>query len=142
MGAGRKTSSVTFDSCSTQGGGSSSAQPPERDLQENLGGVIFGCTNETMAGARARVAVCVTSRVLRAHAARAECLNGMLFGAHAADRAALPAAPHWLRNPAAGLPSRHWDYVRFIEPGMPLFLFNYTGATRCFAQRAARLLTL
>lgn len=28
-----------------------------------------------------------------------------------------------------GLPSSHFQFVRNIEPGMPLFLFNYTGRT-------------
>ncbi|KAH7677730.1 Development/cell death domain-containing protein [Dioscorea alata] len=54
-----------------------------RNLAKNdVGGVIFGCKNNTMM----------------------ECLSKQLFG----------------------LPSLHFSYVRKIEPGLPLFLFNYS----------------
>ncbi|KAM0953787.1 putative DCD domain-containing protein NRP [Dioscorea sansibarensis] len=54
-----------------------------RNLGKNdIGGVIFGCKNNTMM----------------------ECLSKQLFG----------------------LPSLHFSYVRQIEPGLPLFLFNYS----------------
>ena len=54
-----------------------------RNLGEDskLGGVVFGCTHETMD----------------------ECLRNMIFG----------------------LPKSHWSYVYYIEPGLPIFLFNY-----------------
>ncbi len=54
-----------------------------RNLGEDskLGGVVFGCTHETMD----------------------ECLRNMIFG----------------------LPKSHWAYVYYIEPGLPIFLFNY-----------------
>lgn len=54
-----------------------------RNLGEGgkLGGVVFGCTHETMD----------------------ECLRGLIFG----------------------LPKSHWSYVYYIEPGLPVFLFNY-----------------
>lgn len=54
-----------------------------RSLGEDskLGGVVFGCTHETMD----------------------ECLRNMIFG----------------------LPKSHWSYVYYIEPGLPIFLFNY-----------------
>ncbi|GER55762.1 kelch repeat-containing family protein [Striga asiatica] len=50
--------------------------------KSQLGGVIFGCTNNTME----------------------ECLTSQLFG----------------------LPAKHFKYVQNIEPGLPLFLFNYS----------------
>ncbi|XP_056172547.1 uncharacterized protein LOC115685187 isoform X2 [Syzygium oleosum] len=50
--------------------------------KNNLGGVIFGCKDNTMK----------------------ECLSKQLFG----------------------LPSSHIAYVNHIEPGLPLFLFNYS----------------
>ena len=65
----------------------------------------------------------------------------MVFGAHAA-RGALARArgasrlrfSHACRHScavrASGLPLRHQSYVDYIEPGMPLFLFNYTGTAR------------
>ncbi|KAK9124639.1 hypothetical protein Sjap_014241 [Stephania japonica] len=49
--------------------------------KQDLGGVIFGCTRDTMG----------------------ECLSKQLFG----------------------LPAGHFSYVQNIEPGLPLFLFNY-----------------
>jgi Development and cell death domain len=30
-----------------------------------------------------------------------------------------------LRNLIFGLPKSHWSYVYYIEPGLPIFLFNY-----------------
>lgn len=30
-----------------------------------------------------------------------------------------------LRNLIFGLPKSHWSYVYYIEPGLPVFLFNY-----------------
>ncbi|XP_020549532.1 kelch-like protein 1 isoform X2 [Sesamum indicum] len=54
-----------------------------RNLQKSqLGGIIFGCTKDTMR----------------------ECLANQLFG----------------------LPAQHFLYVKNIEPGLPLFLFNYS----------------
>ncbi|KAM3216902.1 kelch-like protein 4 isoform X1 [Capsicum annuum] len=54
-----------------------------RNLRRSqLGGVIFGCTKNTMK----------------------ECLSKQLFG----------------------LPVQHFAYVQNVDPGMPLFLFNYT----------------
>ncbi|KAJ4978262.1 hypothetical protein NE237_009042 [Protea cynaroides] len=50
--------------------------------KEDLGGVVFGCKNNTMK----------------------ECLSKQIFG----------------------LPSMHFSYVRKIEQGLPLFLFNYS----------------
>jgi hypothetical protein len=38
------------------------------------------------------------------------------------------ALKHACASPRAGLPHRHMSYVEYIEPGMPIFLFNYTGA--------------
>ncbi|KAL3826170.1 hypothetical protein ACJIZ3_022199 [Penstemon smallii] len=54
-----------------------------RNLKKHqLGGVIFGCTSNTIG----------------------ECLSNKLFG----------------------LPSSHFLYIKNIEPGLPLFLFNYS----------------
>ncbi|KZV17153.1 ring canal kelch [Dorcoceras hygrometricum] len=54
-----------------------------RNLSKNqLGGVVFGCTNNT----------------------KNECITKKLFG----------------------LPAQHFSYVKNIEPGLPLFLFNYS----------------
>ncbi|XP_071910295.1 uncharacterized protein [Coffea arabica] len=50
--------------------------------KSNLGGVIFGCKNNTFK----------------------ECLSKQIFG----------------------LPAQHFLYVKNIDPGLPLFLFNYT----------------
>ncbi|KAK9159205.1 hypothetical protein Scep_005779 [Stephania cephalantha] len=50
--------------------------------KQDLGGVVFGCTRDTML----------------------ECLSNQLFG----------------------LPAGHFSYVQNIEPGLPLFLFNYS----------------
>ncbi|KAL5550714.1 hypothetical protein UlMin_000890 [Ulmus minor] len=50
--------------------------------KRQLGGVIFGCKNNTLK----------------------ECLSKQLFG----------------------LPSHHFSYVKNIDPGLPLFLFNYS----------------
>ncbi|KAG8647813.1 ring canal kelch homolog isoform X2 [Manihot esculenta] len=56
---------------------------PARNLKKSqLGGVIFGCKNDTMK----------------------ECLSEQLFG----------------------LPAAHFSYVKNIDPGLPLFLFNYS----------------
>ncbi|KAL5720897.1 hypothetical protein ACHQM5_013525 [Ranunculus cassubicifolius] len=51
-------------------------------IKADLGGVIFGCTHDTMK----------------------ECLANQIFG----------------------LPGQHMSYVQNIEPGLPLFLFNYS----------------
>ncbi|XP_065852475.1 uncharacterized protein [Euphorbia lathyris] len=60
-----------------------SSTSSHRNLNKNqLGGVIFGCNNNTM------------------H----ECISKQLFG----------------------LPAQHYSYVKNIDPGMPLFLFNYS----------------
>ncbi|KAL3830230.1 hypothetical protein ACJIZ3_019032 [Penstemon smallii] len=60
-----------------------SSVPWARNLKKNqLGGVIFGCTNDTLK----------------------ECHSNQLFG----------------------LPGQHFSYVKNIEPGLPLFLFNYS----------------
>lgn len=75
MGAGRKTITHTFDSASK-------VPPQYRDLGEDLCGVIFGTTKDTIN----------------------ECIDGKLFG----------------------LPRSHYRYVKNINDGMPLFLFNYT----------------
>ncbi|KAK6943206.1 Development/cell death domain [Dillenia turbinata] len=57
--------------------------PSARNLKKaNLGGVIFGCTHNTIK----------------------ECLFKQLFG----------------------LPAQHISYVKNIEPGLPVFLFNYS----------------
>jgi len=44
MGAGRKTQTSSYDTCN--GGRGGGAPVPERDLQEALGGVVFGATSE------------------------------------------------------------------------------------------------
>jgi hypothetical protein len=52
-GAGRKTQTSSYDSNSGKGGGGRHFVPipNDRDLREELGGVIFGATAETMQGA-------------------------------------------------------------------------------------------
>ncbi|CAM6024266.1 unnamed protein product [Sphagnum balticum] len=87
MGAGRRTQTVAVTAPSGSGSGGGNLGPPrQRNLGKGeLGAVIFGCTNATMA----------------------ECLNQNLFG----------------------LPLQHFRYVKHIEAGMPLFLFNYVGRT-------------
>ena len=52
-GAGRKTQTSSYDSNSGKGGGGRQFVPipNDRDLREELGGVIFGATAETMQGA-------------------------------------------------------------------------------------------
>eukprot|EP00898_Chlorokybus_atmophyticus_P005300 jgi/Chlat1/5771/Chrsp387S05515 len=78
MGAGRKTQTVTYGDTLQR-----RVHVQFRNLgQENLAGVIFGCTKDTMR----------------------ECLIGRIFG----------------------LPQIHIQYVQWIEPGMPIFLFNYS----------------
>nr|XP_010921050.1 actin-binding protein IPP [Elaeis guineensis]XP_010921051.1 actin-binding protein IPP [Elaeis guineensis] len=83
MGRGKKTQTIIVPErppWSPTGGNSSTTA---RNLRKSdLGGVIFGCTHNTMK----------------------ECLSNQLFG----------------------LPSLHFSYVKNIEPGLPLFLFNYT----------------
>ena len=118
--------------------------PPDRDLGEDLGGVIFGCTNDTLAGARFCL---LRSRSLRADAAR-WCQSASPAACLVRDAASFGASrrrtPHRLH--IAGLPRRHFSYVENIEPGsacsaslifrtkhaderasasaVPLFLFN------------------
>lgn len=80
MGAGRKTSTYDVD---TSAASVASFEEAKRNLGETgkLGGVIFGCSKETIR----------------------ECLDGLIFG----------------------LPRSHFSYVYWIEPGLPVFLFNY-----------------
>ena len=61
MGAGRKTSTSSYDSA---GGGNNRHRvpiPPDRDLRDELGGVIFGTTAQTIRGAwrAARACLCM-----------------------------------------------------------------------------------
>ena len=54
-GAGRKTHTVgSYDSGANSRGGGSGGRfmpiPPDRDLREELGGVIFGATADTIRG--------------------------------------------------------------------------------------------
>jgi hypothetical protein len=75
MGAGRKTSTSSYDSANSPGGGGGGGGggrvpiPPDRNLGPELGGVIFGTTAATMkgagAGAGARVCVCACVRCFR-----------------------------------------------------------------------------
>ena len=78
-GAGRKTHTSSYDSGNGgKGGGGRHFMPipNDRDLREELGGVIFGATAETMQGAPRW---CARSP-LAADAPRAECLEGLVFG--------------------------------------------------------------
>ncbi|KAG6640261.1 hypothetical protein I3843_10G153000 [Carya illinoinensis] len=80
MSAGRKFASKSIPSSPDLVSSSSSV----RNLGKNhLGGVIFGCNNNTIK----------------------ECLFKQLFG----------------------LPAQHFSYVKNIDPGLPLFLFNYSN---------------
>ncbi|KAJ1691321.1 hypothetical protein LUZ63_015476 [Rhynchospora breviuscula] len=90
MGAGRKTETyhtpANFNYVASAAPGSNSMYHGFRNLHKSdLGGVIFGCKNNTMQ----------------------ECLTKQLFG----------------------LPSTHYSYIRNIDAGLPLFLFNYSDRT-------------
>ena len=57
MGAGRKTQTSSYDSANRGGGGGGGRFvpiPPDRDLRDELGGVIFGATSQTIQGAPGR----------------------------------------------------------------------------------------
>ncbi|XP_058110442.1 uncharacterized protein LOC131253465 isoform X2 [Magnolia sinica] len=83
MGAGRKTQTLILNERPPSSSTTVNASVSARHLRKNdLGGVIFGCKNNTMM----------------------ECLSKQLFG----------------------LPAPHFAYVRNINPGLPLFLFNYS----------------
>ncbi|XP_043701486.1 uncharacterized protein LOC122651958 isoform X2 [Telopea speciosissima] len=82
MGAGRKTQTFMLGDRTPSSFSTTNSSATARNLRkENLGGVVFGCKNNTMK----------------------ECLSKQIFG----------------------LPSIHFSYVRNIEQGLPLFLFNY-----------------
>jgi len=50
-GAGRKTQTSSYDSANTRGAGAGRFfMPADRDLREELGGVIFGATADTIRG--------------------------------------------------------------------------------------------
>nr|XP_016436437.1 PREDICTED: uncharacterized protein LOC107762580 [Nicotiana tabacum] len=83
MGAGRRTQTFVFDSASSLPNQTSYTGDFRYLTKRKLGGVIFGCTNDTMK----------------------ECLCKQLFG----------------------LPAKHFSYVKNIDPGLPLFLFNYSN---------------
>jgi hypothetical protein len=68
MGAGRKTSTSTYDSA---GSPRRAPIPPDRDLRDALGGVIFGATASTIKGAACErvcdsALVCAAACVARA----------------------------------------------------------------------------
>ncbi|KAF5747647.1 Kelch repeat-containing family protein [Tripterygium wilfordii] len=83
MGAGRKTQTININGSGPTNPNPVASHFSSRSLQKNqLGGVIFGCTINTIK----------------------ECLSSQLFG----------------------LPGLHFPYVKNIDPGLPLFLFNYS----------------
>jgi hypothetical protein len=87
MGAGRKTSTSSYDSANSPGGGRVPI-PPDRNLGEELGGVIFGATAATMKGAlrvvlRVRTCVCVCVCVCERNALCRCCGNATGFCAAA-----------------------------------------------------------
>ena len=51
-GAGRKTHTSSYESGKKAGPGRFMPIPADRDLREELGGVIFGATADTIRGAR------------------------------------------------------------------------------------------
>ncbi|XP_059305309.1 uncharacterized protein LOC132056918 isoform X1 [Lycium ferocissimum] len=83
MGAGKGTHSIMVNASAVASSNQTKNGGGSRNLtRSQLGGVIFGCKNNTMK----------------------ECLSKQLFG----------------------LPVQHISYVKNIDPGLPLFLFNYT----------------
>ncbi|KAF5206209.1 Kelch-like protein [Thalictrum thalictroides] len=83
MGAGRRTETYRLGDIRQQYPSGANCSVSARNLgKTELGGVIFGCINNTIE----------------------ECLSGLVFG----------------------LPAIHFCYVKNIEPGLPLFLFNYS----------------
>ncbi|KAL0426199.1 UNVERIFIED_CONTAM: B2 protein [Sesamum latifolium] len=82
MGAGRNTPTFCPSETSPSLRMASNVKWARNLQKSQLGGVIFGCTKDTMR----------------------ECLANQLFG----------------------LPAQHFLYVKNIEPGLPLFLFNYS----------------
>ncbi|KAL0344423.1 UNVERIFIED_CONTAM: B2 protein [Sesamum radiatum] len=82
MGAGRNTPTFCPSETSPSRRMASNVKWARTLQKSQLGGVIFGCTKDTMR----------------------ECLANQLFG----------------------LPAQHFLYVKNIEPGLPLFLFNYS----------------
>ncbi|KAF5471488.1 hypothetical protein F2P56_008275 [Juglans regia] len=84
MAAGRKTQTFFASKSIPSSPDLVSSSSSVRNLGKNhLGGVIFGCNNNTIK----------------------ECLLKQLFG----------------------LPAQHFSYVKNIDPGLPLFLFNYSN---------------
>ncbi|KAM3340398.1 hypothetical protein P3S68_030268 [Capsicum galapagoense] len=83
MGAGRRTESYVFDTASSSTSQRKNTGAFRYLMKKQLGGVIFGCKNNTMK----------------------ECIQKQLFG----------------------LPAAHFQYVKSIDPGLPLFLFNYSN---------------
>ncbi|KAF2306483.1 hypothetical protein GH714_018467 [Hevea brasiliensis] len=83
MGAGKNTTTVDINRSGPMPPNLVNSTAHARNLKKSqLGGVIFGCKNNTMN----------------------ECLSKQLFG----------------------LPATHISYVKNIDPGLPLFLFNYS----------------
>ncbi|KAL8509252.1 hypothetical protein ACS0TY_016447 [Phlomoides rotata] len=82
MGAGRNKYTFSPNETSHSLGMTSNWKSARNLTKYQLGGVIFGCTRNTMR----------------------ECLANQLFG----------------------LPAQHFSYVKNIEPGLPLFLFDYS----------------
>ncbi|KAK1365556.1 DCD domain-containing protein [Heracleum sosnowskyi] len=83
MGAGRRVQTFNQNGIAFFSINQAAGNTDFRNLRKNnLGGIIFGCTNSTIK----------------------ECLFKQLFG----------------------LPASHISYVSNIDPGLPLFLFNYS----------------
>lgn len=82
MGVGRNTPTFCLSETSPSCRMASNVKWARNLQKSQLGGIIFGCTKDTMR----------------------ECLANQLFG----------------------LPAQHFLYVKNIEPGLPLFLFNYS----------------
>ncbi|MCD7451948.1 hypothetical protein HAX54_014212 [Datura stramonium] len=83
MGRGRRRQTFVLDSASSSTNQKKNTEGFRYLMKKQLGGVIFGCKNNTMK----------------------ECILKQLFG----------------------LPAPHFSYVKNIDPGLPLFLFNYSN---------------
>ncbi|KHN40691.1 Kelch-like protein 1 [Glycine soja] len=104
VGARKKTQTSQFSVTQTFSPNSSCG----RNLRKNqLGGIIFGCKNATMK----------------------ECLSKQLFVVPIGSLYSVTWKQlYLLRNSVLKfcLPAHHFCYVKNIDPGLPLFLFNYT----------------
>ncbi|PPR96533.1 hypothetical protein GOBAR_AA24128 [Gossypium barbadense] len=108
MGAGRKTQTFTASEKAQQHSTVNCSTTARNLRKSNLAGVIFGCKHSTFG----------------------ECLSKQLFGWFPITLRAngLLTDEHIFMclSGRSRLPSPHYSYVKNIEPGLPLFLFNYS----------------